>query len=143
MLWNSWDIKMIHAIHLPQAHQELPNFPVVFIFQYLFRGFLGISAGNESAGDAGDPGSSPGLGRSPGAGIGYPLQYFWVSLMAQKVKKNLPAVWETWVRSLGWEDPLEGMATNSSILAWRILMDRGTWQAIVHGVTKSQTRLSD
>ena len=63
--------------------------------------------------------------------------------MAQMVK-NLPAVWETWVQSLGWEDPLEeGMATHSSILAWRIPMDRGAWQATVHGVAKSQTRLSD
>ena len=51
------------------------------------------------------------------------------SLVAQSVK-NLPAVWETWVRSLGWEDPLEeGMANHSSILAWRIPMDRGAWQA--------------
>ena len=63
--------------------------------------------------------------------------------MAQVVK-NLPAMRETWVRSLGWEDPLEeGMATHSSILAWRIHMDRGAWQATVHGVAKSQTRLSD
>ena len=53
--------------------------------------------------------------------------------------KNPPAVWKTWVRSLGWEDPLEeGMATHSSILAWRIPMDRGAWWAIVHGVAKSQ-----
>ena len=59
-----------------------------------------------------------GLGRSPGEG--YPLQYSWVSLVAQMVK-NLPAVWETWVQSLAWEDPLEeGIATHSSILAWRI-----------------------
>ena len=51
---------------------------------------------------------------------------------------------ETWVRSLGWEDPLEdGMATHSSILAWRIPMDRGDGRATVHGVAKSQTRLSD
>ena len=51
---------------------------------------------------------------------------------------------ETWVRSLGWEDTLEeGMATYSSILAWRIAMDRGVWWAKVHVVTKSQTRLSD
>ena len=58
--------------------------------------------------------------------------------------KNLPAMTETWVRSLGWEDPLEeGMATHSSILAWRIHMDRGAWQATVHGVAKSQTWLSD
>ena len=67
----------------------------------------------------------------------------WASLVAQMVK-NLPAMWETWVRSLGWEDPLEeGMATHSSILAWRISMDRGAWWAAVHGVTKSQTQLSD
>ena len=56
--------------------------------------------------------------------------------MVQKVK-NLPAVQETWVRSLGWEDPLEeGMATHSSILAWRIPMDRGTWRATVRGVLR-------
>ena len=58
--------------------------------------------------------------------------------------KNLPAMQETWVRSLGWEDPLEeGIATHSSVLASRITMDRGAWQATVHGVTKIQTQLSD
>ena len=63
--------------------------------------------------------------------------------LAQMVK-NLPAMWETWVQSLSWKDPLEeGMATHSSILAWRIPMDRGTWWATVHGVTKSQAQLSD
>ena len=57
----------------------------------------------------------------------------WASLVAQLVK-NLPAMRETWVRSLGWEDPLkEDMATHSSILAWRIPMDRGAWHATVHG----------
>ena len=62
----------------------------------------------------------PGLGRSSGEGIGYPLQYSWVSLVAQ-LGKNPPAMQETWVSSLGWEDPLEkGKATHSSILAWRI-----------------------
>ena len=61
------------------------------------------------------------------------------SLMAQTVK-NLPAIQETWVPSLGWEDPLEeGMATYSSIFAWRIPMDRGVWQAIVHGVAELDT----
>ena len=54
--------------------------------------------------------------------------------------KNPPAMWETWVQPLGSEDPSEeGMATHSSILAWRISMDRGAWWAIVHGVTKSRT----
>ena len=62
----------------------------------------------------------PGSGRSPGEGIGYPLQYSWASLVAQLVK-NPPAMSETWVRSLGWENPLEkGKTTHSSILAWRI-----------------------
>ena len=65
------------------------------------------------------------------------------SLVSQMIK-NLPIMWETWVRSLGWEDPLnKSMATHSSILAWRTPMDRGAWWAIVHGVTKSQTQLSD
>ena len=55
------------------------------------------------------------------------------SLVVQMVK-NLPVMWETWVLSLGWEDPLEkGMATHSSILAWMIPMDRGAWWATVHG----------
>ena len=83
-------------------------------------GFLGSSVGKKkSACNAGDPGWIPGSGRSTGEGIGYPLQYSWASLVAQPVK-NLP-VWETCVRSLGWEDPLEkGKATHSSILAWRI-----------------------
>ena len=85
-----------------------------------FWGFPGSSAGKESACDGGDPVSIPGLGRSLGEGIGYPLQYSWVSLVAQTIK-NLPAMLETWVQSLGWEDPLEeGMATHSSIRAWRI-----------------------
>ena len=84
------------------------------------RDFPDSSVGKESACNAGDPGSIPGSGRSAGEGIGYPLQYSWVSLLAQLVK-NPPAMQETWVQSLGWEDPLEkGMATHSSILAWRI-----------------------
>ena len=59
-------------------------------------GFPGSSAGKESACNAGDPGSIPGLERSPGEGIGYPLQYSWASLVTQTVK-NLPAMWETQV----------------------------------------------
>jgi len=59
--------------------------------------------------------------------------------VAQTVK-NPPAMRETWVQSLVWEDPLEeGMATHSSVLVWKISMDRGAWRATVHGVTKSQT----
>ena len=61
----------------------------------------------------------PGLGRSTGEEIGYPLQYSWASLVAQLVK-NLPAIQETWVQSLSWEDLEKEMATHSSILAWKI-----------------------
>ena len=83
-------------------------------------GFPGGSDGKESACNVGDPGSIPGLGRSPGEGVGYPLQCSWASLVAELVK-NLPAMQETWVQSLGWEDPLEKeMATYSSTLAWKI-----------------------
>ena len=78
------------------------------------------SVGKESACNAGDPGLIPGSGRSAGEGIGYPLQYSWVSLVAQLVK-NPPTMQETLVGFLGWEDPLEkGTTTYSSILAWRI-----------------------
>ena len=82
-------------------------------------GFPDSSVGNESTSNTQDPSAIPGSGRSAGEGIGYPLQYSWVSLVAQLVK-NLPAMQETWVRSLGWEDLLEkGKATHSSILAGR------------------------
>ena len=85
----------------------------------------------------------PGSGRSPGEGIDYPLQYSWASLVGQTVK-NLPAMLETWVLSLGWEEPLEeGIATHSSILAWRVPMNRRSCQATAHGLPKSLTRLSD
>ena len=76
------------------------------------------SAGKESTCNAGDPRLIPGSGRFPGEGIGYLLQYSWAFLMVQMVN-NPPAIRETWVQSLGWEDPLEkGMAPHSSILAW-------------------------
>ena len=62
-------------------------------------------------------------------------------LVAQMIK-NPPAMWETWVQSLVWEEPLEEcMATHSSILAWRISIDRGAWRATVHVFTKTRTRL--
>ena len=83
-------------------------------------GFPDSSVSKESACNAGDPGSIPGLGRSAGERKGYPLQYSWVSIVAQLVK-NPPAMQETWVRTMGWEDPLEkAKATHSSILVWRI-----------------------
>ena len=78
------------------------------------------SVGKESACKARDPSLIPGSGRSAEEGVDYPLQYSWVSLVAQLVK-NVPTMWETWVRFLGWEYPLEkGKATHSSIPAWRI-----------------------
>ena len=83
--------------------------------------FPDSSVGKEPTSNAGDPGSIPGLGRSAGEGIGYPLQYSWASLVAQLVK-NPPTIQKTWVQPLGWEDPLEKRnATHSNILAWRIL----------------------
>ena len=75
--------------------------------------FPDSSAGKESTCNTGDPSSIPGSGRSSGEGIGYPLQYSWASLVPQMVK-NQPAMRETWVQSLGWEDFLEkGKATHS------------------------------
>ena len=89
-------------------------------FEKFYWSIVDFSVAKESASNAGDPGSIPGSERSAGEGIGYPLQYPWASFVAQLVR-NPPAMWETWARSLGWEDPLEkGKATHSSILAWRI-----------------------
>ena len=89
--------------------------------------FLGGSGSEDSACNAGDFGSIPGWEASSGEGIGYPLQCSWASLVAQLVK-NPPAMRETWILSLGWEDTLEeGTTTHSSILAWRIPTDRGAW----------------
>ena len=81
---------------------------------------LGFPGGSESTHNVGDLGSVPELEGSLGGGHGNPLQYSWACLVAHTVK-NPPAMWETWVQSLGWEDPLEeGMETHSSFLAWRI-----------------------
>ena len=88
-----------------------------FTYPLITQGFPDSSVGQESACNAGDPGSVPGWGRSSGEGIGYPFQNSWASLVAQLVK-NLPTIRETRVRSLSWEDPLEKRkATHSSILA--------------------------
>ena len=93
----------------------------IYIMEYYSaikrKGFPHNSVGKESAFNEGDPGSIPGSGRFPGEGIGCSLQYSWAFLVDQLVK-NPPAMRETWVRSLSWEDPLEkGKATHSSILA--------------------------
>ena len=95
-------------------------FGVSNILFYWETDFPDSSVDKESTCNARDPGSIPGSERYPGEGIGFPLQNSWASLVAQTVK-NLSAMRETWVRSLGWEDPLEEeMASHSSILAWRI-----------------------
>ena len=108
-----------------------------YLLPHCSMGFPDSSVGKESTCNVRDPSSIPGLGKSAGEGIGYPLQYSWASLVAQLVK-NLPAMCETWVISLGWEDPLKkGKAPHSSILAWRI-----PW-TIVHVVAKSWTQLSN
>ena len=104
--------------HLPKTASYMVGTTHIYVFTYNY-GFPDILS-EESACNAGDPGSIPGSGRSPGEGIDYPLQYSWAPLVAQLVK-NPPAMRETCVRSLGWEDSLEkGKATHSSILAWRI-----------------------
>ena len=96
-------------------HQELT--PATIPPREWFQDVPGGSDGKVSAYNAGDLGSISGFGRSPGEGNGYPLQYIGIYLVPQTVR-NLPAMQETWVRSLGWEDPLEeGMATHSNILA--------------------------
>ena len=95
------------------------------------RGFLGSSVGKESACNSEDLGSIPRSRRSAGEGIGYTLQYPWASLVAQLVK-NPPAMRETWVQSLVWEDPWRRYPLQYSGL--ENFMD-----CIVHGVTKSQT----
>ena len=93
------------------------------------KDFPSSSAGREPASNVGDSSQIPGSGRSL-------EKYSWASLVAQLVK-NPPAMWDTQVRSLGWEDLLKkGMAIHSSTLAWRI-----PWT--IHGVAKSPTQLSD
>ena len=99
------------------------------------QGFPGSLASKESACNAGDPGSILGSGRSVGEGIGYALQYSWAFLVAQLVK-NLPAMRETWVRSLGWEDPLE-KGTAGYLLQYFGL--KNSMDCIYHGVAKSRT----
>ena len=103
---------------------------------YHFKGFPGSSAGKESTCDAGDPSLIPGSGRSTREGMGYPLQYSWASPVAQLVK-NPPAMQETWVQFLGWEDSSgkrKGYPLQCACLGNP--MDRGVWRVKVHGVTK-------
>ena len=125
-IWPSLFVNKVFGdvIKLTRSHRRL--------------GFPDSSVGKESSCNAGDPGSIPGLGRSTGEGMSYPLQYSWTSLVAQLVK-NLPAMWETWVWFLGWEDsPGEGKGNPLQYSGLENSMD-----CIGHGVTKSETRLSN
>ena len=114
------------------------NIQTYFIYLSSNKDFLCSLAGKESTCNAGDPSLIPGLKRSPGEGIGYPLQYSWAFLVAQTVKNPL-SMRETWVQSLGWEDPPGGEHGNplQNPHGQRIRMDRGAWQATGHGVTES------
>ena len=129
-LWKQHNISLSWAFLIAQLVKNLPAMQETPVREdhwrrdtlptTVFLGFSCGSAGIESACNAGDLGWIPGLGRSPGEGKGYPLQYSQASLRAQRVN-NLPAMWETWVWPLGWEDLLEkGKATHCNILAWRI-----------------------
>ena len=85
----------------------------------------------------GRPGFDPWVGRSAAEGIGYPLQGSWASLVAQLVKN--PSTMQTWVQSLGWEDPLE----NEKGFPLQYSGLENSMDCIVHGVAKSRTRLRD
>ena len=134
--------------------------PEILIWPLANLGFPGGSAGKESASNAENLYLIAGLGISPGEGNSYPLQNYglenamdytvtksgtWLSLlmgasMVALTVQSLLAVQDTQIRSLSWENPMEKeMATHSSILDWRIPMDRGTWQATVHGLTELHT----
>ena len=117
-VFEETDMQVQEAQRIPKKIN--PNRPTPRHIIIKMARFPWCSVGKESACNAGDPSSIPGSGTSPGEGICYPLQYSWASLVGQLVK-NLPAMWEAWVQSLGWEDPLEkGMAMHSSTPAWRI-----------------------
>ena len=140
----------VHSLCWEDSPGERKGYPLQYsglensMDLFIIWGCPDSSVGKESTCNAGDPGSIPGLGGSAGEGIGYSLQYSWASHVAQLVK-NLPAVWETWVQSLGWEDLWRRAWQPTPVFLpgespWT-KEDRGAWQATVHGVTKSQTRL--
>ena len=136
-------------------HLQIQYSSIIFILlkRFLLRisiclmdSFPHSLVGKESTCNAGDSDLIPGSRRSPGEGIGYPLQYSWASLVAQLVK-NPPAMWEAWVQSLGWEDLEKGKATLSNIssIPKYPLQYSGLenfMDCIVHGVAKSRTWLS-
>ena len=129
-LWGRKDLgtteQLTHTQPLLTLKPAPPGFPVsenhnsIFVVAQTHWHFPDSSVGKEPTCNAGDPGSIPGSGRPAGEGIGYALQYSWVFLMSLLVS-NWPAMRETWVPALSWEDPLQkGKATHSSILTWRV-----------------------
>ena len=137
---QNWEDIYFHFLSHPVCHGSPSNTEdkgthSIYFWNSLY-GFPNSSVGKESARNVGDPTSIPESGGFAGEGGGYPLQYSWASFVAQLVK-NPPAKRETWVPTLGKEDPLKKRkATHSGILAWRI-----PWT--VRGVSKSQTRMSN
>ena len=116
------DTYTIHSqTHADAQQSKLWPWSHTHIYSHcIYKGLPDSSVGKESACNAGDLSLIPGSGRSAGKGIGHPLEHSWASLVAQLVK-HLPAKRKTWVRSPGWQDPLEkGKTTHSSVLAWRI-----------------------
>ena len=158
LIWVVWffDIEL-HELFVNFGNYSLVGYTVYkyflsscglsfhFIYSFLCsaRGFPGSSAGKESACNAGEPQFHSWVRRKPWKRDRLSTPVLLGFLVAQTVR-NLPAMWETWVWSLYWEDSLEdGMATPSRILAWSIPIDRGAWRSTVHRVTKSQTWLSN
>ena len=145
--WMSLPLLVAHGVR-SRSGSTLPMVPCASqdtqewwqVICNLLKIFPVNSVGKESTCNAGDPCLIPGSRRSAGEGIGYPLQYSWASLVAQLVK-NPPAMRETWVWSLGWEDLLEKGKACSGSLQYSGL--ENSMDCIVHGVAKSQTRLSD
>ena len=118
----------------PPARSQDSNLHCVISKPMLQFGLPGSPAGKESSCNARDPGSISESGRSPGEGIGYPLQYSWASFVAQLVT-NPSAMQETWVQSLDWEDPLE----KEKAYPFQYSGLENSMDCIIHGVAKSWT----
>ena len=136
---TSLKLKSDIVIHLLKITASLHLLVKCFyLFSFAPSPWTDSSVGKEFACNAGDPGSIPGSGRSAREGIGYPLQYSWASLVVQLVK-NPPAMRETWIWSLGWKDsPGGGKGYPLQYSGLENSMD-----CIIHGITKSWTRLSN
>ena len=134
-LWQSH-----HSKYFWECTYLLQNYVIYVTCNGFIIGFPDSSLGKESTSNAGGPGSIPGSGRCTGEGKGYPLQYTWASLVAQLVKIHLQCRrpgFNPWVGKIPWRrawQPTPVFLPGES-------HGQGTWQATVHGVTKSQTRL--